>query len=189
MGIASLRLNSQNAPNGNFHYPAEDMAKRDKELPTGPTRDPMEVGLARHNRKPEVPPTWVEEHAGLLGVLGLAAILLLGGFLVSALLPGPPPPPLAQMAVTYGPAKVWGEGSGGQLRSVAIKARNLSAVEARGVRVFFELSGRRFPLEGPAAVAAGQESQYTGQINVRVSADEKGAIAIQCDNCNPAGVP
>ncbi len=143
----------------------------------------MDVGLARHDPKPEAPPSWMEEHAGLVGIMAVALVLVLGSFLLSALTPPPPPPPAAQMAVTYGPAKVWGEGSGSQLRSVSVKARNLSGVEAQGVKVFFELSGRRYPLDGPATVAAGQEGQYSGQINLRVSADEKGAVAIECSNC------
>ncbi len=143
----------------------------------------MEVGLARHKPKPEISPSWAEEYAGTLGVLGLVVVVLLGGWLASELLPPPPPPPAAQMAVTYGPAKVWGDGSSSQLRSVSVKARNVSGVEAQGVKVFFELSGRRFPLDGPGVVASGQEGEYRGQVNVRVSGDEKGGVAIECSNC------
>jgi hypothetical protein len=159
------------------------MPKKDKNVPTGPTRDPMEVGLARHRPKVEAPPSWKEEYAGLMGVLGLVAVVLGGGWIGSALLPPPAPPPSAQLAVTYGPAKVWSAGSGSQLRSVSIKARNVSGVNAEGVKVFFEVSGRRYPLDGPTAVAPGQESQYAGQINMHVAAEEKGAVGIECGNC------
>lgn len=159
------------------------MAKKGKDLPTGPTRAPMEVGLSRHQPKPQAPPGWMEEYAGLVGVMAVVLVLVLGSFLVSALTPPPPPPPPAQMAVTYGPAKVWAEGSGSQLKTVSVKARNIAGVAAHGVKVFFELTGRRYPLEGPAEVAAGEEREYSGQINVRTSAEEKGGVVIECDNC------
>jgi hypothetical protein len=161
--------------------------KKGKSLPTGPTRDPMDVGLNRHNRKSqEQPPGWVEEYGAFIAVVGVGLLVLGGGALISPFLPGPPPPAKAQMVVTYGPAKVWGEGTGSQLKSVSVKAQNVSATEAKGIKVSFEASVGRFPLEGPVAVPPGQEAEFKGPINVRLSAEDQGRVVVECENCVPA---
>jgi hypothetical protein len=163
---------------------SNSMVKRDTKRPTGPTRDPMEVGLARHRKdKARELPVWMEEYGSWL-IIGALVLFVVLGAGVFSLLAGPPPlPPAAQLVVSYGPVKVWGEGAGTRLNSVSLKVRNVGAVQAEGVTVALTVPGRSFPLTGPAVLAVGAESEFAGPINVTFAANEQLSIAVQCVNC------
>jgi hypothetical protein len=162
------------------------MSPRDTKRPTGPTRDPMEVGLARH-RKEQVKqlPLWFEEYGSWLIIILIVLLVFVGAAGLSFVGGSPPLPPSAQLVVSYGPVKVWGEGAGTRLSSVSLKVRNIGVIQADGVAVVLTVPGRSFPLAGPATLGAGAECEFSGSINVTLSPTDQVAVGLHCGNCVP----
>jgi hypothetical protein len=144
----------------------------------------MEVGLSRHNkRKARELPVWLEEYGSWLLIAAIVIVLSLGAILVTFFAAPPPPPPSAQLVISYGPVKVWGEGSGTRLSSVSVKVRNVASIQAEGVAIALAIPGRSFPLAGPTVLAAGVEGEFSSSINVTLAPTDQASIVMQCGNC------
>ncbi len=146
----------------------------------------LEVGLERHRKRRHFLPKWVEEHLGWIGVIALFVLFGLPVKLLLNVFGGVAPAaeePKTRLVLTYGPAKVWKEGTASHLKSATIKVKNVGSAPALGVQTSISIRSRAIPLSGPDHLEPGAEATYTGEANMSVLEKEQIDISFGCYNC------
>jgi hypothetical protein len=98
------------------------------------------------------------------------------------------PKPRAALIVTFGPRRVYAEGSSTRVKSIEVKVVNRGEVPAEEISVFGEVRGSRFPLRGPLSLAVGASGTYIGDVTVSLSADDQVRTVLLCQTCPPEQV-
>jgi hypothetical protein len=147
--------------------------------------EPLEVGLARYRKKESVIPPWLVERMGWIGVVVLIFVFGLPIKLLWNFAGGPPPTsqPKTSLILTFGPAKVWKEGTSSHLKSATIKIKNVGSAPALGVEAMVYVRTNAIPLSGPDTLEPGAEATYTGEANVSLLENERLDTSFGCINC------
>jgi hypothetical protein len=149
------------------------------------TDESLEVGLGRHRKRRKSMPPWLEERLGWIGVVGLIVLFGLPIKLMLNVSGGvaPPDAPPTELILTFGPAKVWKEGTASHLKSATIKVRNVGNAPALGVQAAIHIRSRNIALLGPDRLEPGAEATYSGEANVSVLEQEQINVSFGCFNC------
>jgi len=122
---------------------------------------------------------------GWIGVLVLIVVFGLPLRILWNVMGGPPPSshPKTSLVMTFGPAKVWKEGTASHLKSAAIKIKNVGEAPALGVEALVYVRSKAIPLAGPDTLEPGAEATYTGEANVSLLENERLDTSFGCINC------
>lgn len=149
------------------------------------SEEPLEVGLGRYRKRRFKLPPWLEERLGWIGVVGL---IVLFGLPIQFMLKvsggvAPPETPRTRLILTFGPAKVWKEGTSSHLKTATIRVKNVGNSPALGVQTAIHVRSHDIALSGPDRLEPGEEGTYTGEANVSVLEKEQVDISLGCFNC------
>ncbi len=149
------------------------------------SEESLEVGLARHRKRRKFLPVWLEERLGWVGIVGLIVLFGLPVRLLFNISGGVPPTeqPKTRLILTFGPAKVWKEGTASHLKSATIKVKNVGSAPALGVQTAIHVRTRDILLSGPDTLEPGAEATYSGEANVSVLEKEQIDVSFGCINC------
>lgn len=160
--------------------------RKPKDRPTGPVRDPLEVGLDRHKPAGAFLPEWVVERGGWIGILVVVVLFGVPFKILTALRSGSgagEPVVKTHLAVVHGPAKVWREGTTSHLERVTVRIKNSGPGVAQGVWVGVRVRSVEVPLSGAAELAVGAEATYTAVVNLSATEAERVDAVVRCTNC------
>jgi hypothetical protein len=149
------------------------------------SEESLEVGLGRHRKRRMKLPPWLEERLGWIGVVGLIVLFGLPIQLMLNVSGGvaPPDAPPTRLILTFGPAKVWKEGTASHLKSATIKVKNVGSAPALGVQTAIHVRSHNIALSGPDRLEPGAEATYSGEANVSVLEKEQIDVSFGCLNC------
>lgn len=157
---------------------------------SGPPRDKLEVGLARH-KKPESLklPSWFVEYGGW----SFALVLLLGFILGSYWYAGSlfsteePREDLTSLSMVDSPKKVWREGSATIIKTVKLRVANAGAYLAKTVRVFAVVGKKRFVFAGAESIEVGKSEIFTLEADIDERPGRELLFEYECQNCEGVG--
>jgi hypothetical protein len=160
-----------------MHKPGKEPLRRKEE--------PLEVGLARHEKTERSVPSWLIEYGAWI-VLGsflvfvVAPLVLLGRQIGS----GPSGAgEFALLSVSEAPTKVWVEGASSELRSVQIAVTNTGPSTAQSVKVSVAISGTKYTLLGPAQIESGKSGRFAGAAGAVLRPEQELSVQVDCSNC------
>ncbi len=155
--------------------------------PTGPSRDPLSVGLGRHRRQGErrLPP-WLEEYGVWIAIAVVVIAFVVPVQMLGIFDQKEAVKPTAALRAVSVPIKSWAEGSSTKIESIAVDVENVGPEEARQVTVSGVVRGTSFPLTGPAVLEAGQRGRFIGKTALNVMSEDEVSVGLSCANCPPA---
>jgi hypothetical protein len=153
---------------------------------SGPRRDELEVGLARH-RKPESfrLPKWFVEYGGL----GFAALLLIVFLAVAYRSSGSlffgetERKDITSLRFLEVSKKVWQDGSSTDLKMVEIRVANAGAYPAKSVKIFAAAGNMKVPMIGVDSIEVGKSVLFSTQEVLAVRPGRELFFTYECGNC------
>jgi hypothetical protein len=153
---------------------------------SGPPRDELEVGLARH-RKPESfrLPKWFVEYGGL----GFAAVLLVVFLAVayrssgSLFFGGTERKDITSLRFVEVSKKVWQDGSSTDLKMVQIRVANAGAYPAKSVKIFAASGNKKVPMIGVDSIEVGKSALFSTHEVLAVRPGRELFFTYECENC------
>lgn len=131
-------------------------------------------------------PEWVQEYAGLM-VIGAIILFVLGPIIIIKNLTPQEnpydPTKMARIQVSYGPVRLYAEGSNTKVESLKVTVKNYGPAAAAGVKVSAQLFGKDYPLSGADTILVGHTLDFEGPIGVHLSLKDIVTISARCSNC------
>jgi hypothetical protein len=130
-------------------------------------------------------PPWLGERLGWIVIVGMIVFFGLPLKILWNVFGADPPvsEPPTRLVLTFGPAKVWKEGTASHLQSATIKLKNVGDTPALGIQTHVSVRSIHIPLLGPDTLQPGAEASYTGEANVSMRESERLDISFGCINC------
>jgi hypothetical protein len=155
-----------------------------------PSRDKLEVGLARH-KKPDTfkLPRWFVEYGGW----GFAFVLLMGFLLGSywyadaMFFSAETSDDLTSLSSVGSPKKIWKEGSATVIKTIKLRVGNAGAHTAKRVEVFALMGRKRVAFVGPASIEVGKSEVFTLEADIDERPGRELLFEYECQNCEGVG--
>ncbi len=163
-----------------------NMKQAESKPPSGPKREALDVGLARHTKpKTGRSQRWFSEFGGWFVAALLVVVVLIAMYGVSVRQDATQTSSesLASLTLLGAPKKIWEEGSNTKVRSVQVLVGNQGRSRADEVRVLVVMGGMRSLLTGPAQIESGKSELFSGDVGVVVRPGQDLQVLLECANC------